>query len=400
MFFALMIFASAVLGADHDRNVMRAIVIMIAFIYSLLRYIFNKGFYISNLIPIEMVIWIVCFFCLYFLYGNLYYNNLNLFGGNDTAAVLLLFVIASMLFIGNQRENYMWVYMRNVYLLTLILYLGYMFWVFSNVSLIELAGFYRLGDAVQGEYFLKGNSNDVAISVSVLMAPILYELLCNKKRLYLFPSIISVPVVLFTGSKSGVIILFLYVIAFWCIGRATNLKKIFMGFLLFLSFFILITTNDTLNTIIGQRLLDFIDFFVFNDGSVYSDSTEVRSSMYKIGVDLWLEAPILGGGLGSFQEFSGIDAYSHNTYIELMTSFGLLGLCLYYSYPFYTMFLLFYRNVARVNLFVISVIIISLFIDCVGVRFYDYISWVNNIFILSYAQIVLRKRIQLIKMKI
>ena len=68
-----------------------------------------------------------------------------------------------------------------------------------------------------------------------------------------------------------------------------------------------------------------------------SSSTELRMKFITFGWDKFLESPILGYGIEHF-EILYSDRYSvrlpsHNNYIQLLTSFGIIGLILwYYSY--------------------------------------------------------------------
>jgi O-antigen ligase len=56
-----------------------------------------------------------------------------------------------------------------------------------------------------------------------------------------------------------------------------------------------------------------------------------RVNMIKTGWRLFLERPVFGYGLDQFALLSGFGTYSHNNYIELLISGGVIALALYYS---------------------------------------------------------------------
>ena len=44
-----------------------------------------------------------------------------------------------------------------------------------------------------------------------------------------------------------------------------------------------------------------------------------------------MQNPIFGEGWGYFTKFSGFNMYSHTTYTEILVTYGIFGLVLYYS---------------------------------------------------------------------
>ena len=55
---------------------------------------------------------------------------------------------------------------------------------------------------------------------------------------------------------------------------------------------------------------------------------------YKIAWQIFVEKPLLGGGLNQFRYWSGTGAYSHSTYAEAIADFGLVG-CIIYFFPIF-----------------------------------------------------------------
>ena len=87
--------------------------------------------------------------------------------------------------------------------------------------------------------------------------------------------------------------------------------------------------------IIGSRMESF---FAFLNGDVsHADgSSKIRSQMIKMGLERWIQSPILGYGFDSFkyynQSVTGHFYYSHNNFVEILYNTGIIGFVLYYWY--------------------------------------------------------------------
>ena len=64
------------------------------------------------------------------------------------------------------------------------------------------------------------------------------------------------------------------------------------------------------------------------------ESNGNRMDFYKIAWQIFVEKPLLGGGLNQFRYWSGTGAYSHSTYAEAIADFGLVG-CIIYFFPIF-----------------------------------------------------------------
>lgn len=63
-------------------------------------------------------------------------------------------------------------------------------------------------------------------------------------------------------------------------------------------------------------------------------STNIRSAMIVDGLNLWKEKPLLGYGVNQYRYKSVYNTYSHNNYIELLASGGLIVFVTYYGILF------------------------------------------------------------------
>jgi O-antigen ligase len=100
------------------------------------------------------------------------------------------------------------------------------------------------------------------------------------------------------------------------------------------------------------------------------DSAETRISLYKTGIEMWVQHPIWGSGIGSFPVVLGSGdwkaplSYPHNIIIEILAELGLVGLVIYALFLFSAVRLIIKTNRFEdypVVSFVILLFIISLF---------------------------------------
>lgn len=77
-------------------------------------------------------------------------------------------------------------------------------------------------------------------------------------------------------------------------------------------------------------------------------SFESRIYMIQIGLDMWKESPVWGNGNEAFRVKSGLDAYSHNNYIEILVNYGFVGLILFYA-PLITALIVSIKGFLRVQ---------------------------------------------------
>jgi O-antigen ligase len=60
-------------------------------------------------------------------------------------------------------------------------------------------------------------------------------------------------------------------------------------------------------------------------------SSDERLGMIQDGMRLWWQAPIWGHGIDQFRILTTWNTYSHNNYIELLSTLGVVGIVLYYA---------------------------------------------------------------------
>lgn len=123
-------------------------------------------------------------------------------------------------------------------------------------------------------------------------------------------------------------------------------------------------------------------------------STLTRLQMLQVGIQLFLERPLLGHGAHSYSILTP-HAYAHNNYIELLVSVGVLGTTIYYTmYLVITLGLLRKgRNEEFAGLFL--ALVIGLAVVEGGLVTY-YVSMYQIIIACAYAATTLNKRLEAI----
>lgn len=97
-----------------------------------------------------------------------------------------------------------------------------------------------------------------------------------------------------------------------------------------------------------------------------------QSNLMLRGIKMFFERPLLGWGVGGFQQYSlinhGAYVYAHSNYVELLADFGIVGLLIYYSQYIYCIYNLFklkmYANTEELKFYLplfFSVICIEMF---------------------------------------
>lgn len=158
------------------------------------------------------------------------------------------------------------------------------------------------------------------------------------KRFLLYIAIVlCLIMMLMTGSKKALfIILSTFSIYLFLLKRnkITTLLLIVVGAF---SVYYLIMNVEGLYLIIGHRIESLINGLISNDIQSFNTSDRTRMRLIEAGWGYFKEKPILGYGLANFKALMNSTLYSHNNYIEILVSVGLVGAFIYY-YAYYFIF--------------------------------------------------------------
>ena len=179
------------------------------------------------------------------------------------------------------------------------------------------------------------NPNTIGLVLSLSSVLSFYLFNQKRKNVYLFVMVLLGFASLFSGSRKAFAILitgvFLLSIIF-----ASNRKKFFISSIIgvaLLTLLLYLTLKwEPLYLVIGKRVESLVNGLM---GGTTDSSTSIRFDMVSTGLQLFIQKPFFGYGLGNYRFISGLNTYSHNNYTELLVSFGLFGTILYYSMHFY-----------------------------------------------------------------
>lgn len=246
------------------------------------------------------------------------------------------FIRYSQLFIGVIILTIiMEVYLRNerdFFTLLLAVVLG----VLAIVIQAQLTGGLSTSLSFEGSYERAEGiaDNPNTFGALLLMASMGSTVLYLRSRItiliYIFLTIVFAFAILQTASRSaflGWTIIFGYTIYQAFKRWDTNVKIIVFTFLLLtlvlgLGLLVDVFSNFLDNTLLGFRLQ-----------RETSRSDELRSGLIYIGIKMIIENPIFGVGSGNFTNSNEFGLYSHNDFIEVFATLGVVG------FSFYVLFL-------------------------------------------------------------
>lgn len=204
-----------------------------------------------------------------------------------------------------------------------------------------------------------------------------------SKFLLVFLFVVFFASTILTGSRTGILVILLSLFAYFLV-RAKTISQFIKGLvfsaLIALTVYLLFTRISFLYLNVGQRFEIFIEGLLA--GGDYERKTSVfyRASMISTGIDLFLKKPFSGYGLDSFKLVSGFDVYSHNNYIEILVSSGVIGFILFYL-PLLLMLVSLFkiRSKSVENKLILSFLFGSIICQ------FGYIAYLQRISLLLYA---------------
>lgn len=141
--------------------------------------------------------------------------------------------------------------------------------------------------------------------------------------------------------------------------------------------------------LIGYRFESMLSFFI---GSGVSDaSTLERASMVEDAINIGMSKPIFGIGLNMFSIVANYGTYSHNNYVELFCTTGILSTLFYYSLYIYAIISLFKLQVNKEEKSFFILVIFSLLIYELGAVTYN-LPFVQIFVMLAYIYIQYSKK--------
>lgn len=174
----------------------------------------------------------------------------------------------------------------------------------------------RLGGEITNE-----NAFGMVFGNSALCA--MYYAILKRKKIH-FLSLI--PLVFFgfsSGSKKVVFIICAGFLGLCLIKYGVKrIYKLFLAIVIFIIAIKYVLSLPIFETV-NDRLMSYLS------GNT-NTSDNARNNMIQFGLELFGNRPILGYGLQNFRNFYHSGQYSHNNFVELLVSVGLIGFIIYY----------------------------------------------------------------------
>jgi len=183
--------------------------------------------------------------------------------------------------------------------------------------------------------FLTGNRNTFAylILLSIFAAFYSISVARFRWRIVLLVSIaaFSVFIVLSASRKAFIVeILFILIWAYLTNARMLARRTRFVVLFLILSVVLYHSTTYVYDhTYLGERLQPVESFE--SGGLAAFSGVSSRISQYEVGLNLFLDYPIWGVGLGNYSKFDPSGLSPHSEYVAIGTQTGLVGLLLYFT---------------------------------------------------------------------
>lgn len=241
-----------------------------------------------------------------------------------------------------------------------VIFLGY---ICINELPSILSGGSRIG------WSASGNVNNVAMNLSFFLMVIYYDIIFNQKKRLWVLFVACALFILLTGSKKGLVGILCSIVLISSFKYKWRAYKYFIPLILICLTIYVLRNSQYLYDIVGRRIDDFI--FSLETSQSYG-STGERIGMIELGWKIFLRNPGFGNGYGFFSNNTSYGTYSHNNYIEMLVSFGLVGTLLYYSL-FYKLIFCGLRKIKDdcSPILFICLLIMQLAFDFASVNFYN-----------------------------
>ena len=190
------------------------------------------------------------------------------------------------------------------------------------------------------EIGIHSNAVGFRLAMGVLLA--LYLAMYRKKKFFFAFVVLFVAITLYTGSRKGIIILMSGLTLYPLISSNKKIVgKEIINFIIKLILIIialvvviyLVSNNEIFYNIIGHRLETMFEYF---SGDVNADSSIAERNFFIAkAVELFKANPILGYGMNNFKVYMNEinyhhQTFSHNNFVELLSTLGLVGFTIYY----------------------------------------------------------------------
>lgn len=242
----------------------------------------------------------------------------------------------------------------------------------------------RLGNVI-------GDENLVGITLALTATVALYLFFIQRNFFYILQFFFMGCIILLTGSRTAVTLLFLSVIIFLYVSaylyhwklRTILTATVILGIVLFVTW-LAIMNIPSLYDALGIRIISFFQISRGQHSINNEQSTQLRVLFAQRAFDWFADSPVWGNGINSFLSYNdtfanGHYCFSHCNYTELLSGVGIFGFLSYYGIFLYTLFniCISKNKVALKYKTLILTLIVEILIGDIGlVVYYEKCTWI------------------------
>lgn len=357
--FQLCVIANAVFGEDKEAFVVSK-GFMLLFFLGIAVKIFASG---TRIVLGKSVI-LPFFFVFYEIISCVWAFNQEV-AISQLVTQLQLFILFFFSYVYIKKFGRLEDYYNAIYLsgIGLIFYSLYVYGGLSSFLAIMSTG-HRMGDLI-------GNQNTYGLVFANAALVALYYFFFNNEKRHVLLAGLFIFFGLSSGSKKVVFLLILAL--FFLILSKYGVRKLFK--VIVYSFTSVLVGLCLIHLPLFSTILERLESYLSVTGNT---SDNLRAELIRFGLELFMENPFLGYGLNNYQLFHWSGAYSHNNYIEVLVSLGIVGFVIYYSiFINSACALIKKREYLKPIHFLLAFSILSSFVFGYGmVQFYDKSIWI------------------------
>lgn len=261
-------------------------------------------------------------------------------------------------------------------LLDCVMWAGYIVTIYAiyYYGLDTIKSLIAAGDRIDNEFT---NVNEIGMMAAYSLI-ITFSKIVNKhfsgSLIFSLPALLMVIV---SGSRKAFIILLFgvfFVYLTWSVSQSSNPIETLFKFFLVCSIgaiaIIIIWSIPAFNPV-TERLLQTLNQFTGNGET--DVSTIRRLQFIEIGLQQFIETPILGIGIGNSLFIIGRNTYLHSNYIEILACGGILGILTFYSSYLYCLKELIHgmKKYNEITTLCVTVFILQLVMDFMQVSYFS-----------------------------
>lgn len=287
---------------------------------------FNKGINIWNNYYLLWVLLVISFLFISIIWAA---NEEWAIGRFKRVLLITIFCVYVSFLVKNKRDFNT---ILKIFVLTRVLVALYILVILDFSTLGEM----RIGAGSLGDEW---NANTIGMNLALATFSLFFILktentIRKHTKIYYYVCMLLFSfIIVFTGSRKSLFILIFSIGFFSFLIREKGKVARFSLVAMMLALVIYLSLNIPIfYNIIGSRIEGLLSS-VTGQG-VVDKSTDTRLLMIDTGFKFFLEKPLFGHGIDSFRQLyyniTGDFRYSHNNYIELLVSIGVVGTFIYY----------------------------------------------------------------------